>query len=115
MNNLAVSEIGHEKGESQPCLRIRRREYRKGDQVDWKLEPYYYPVALLDVVFPVRFARPELLEVTSEAMALKVFDEIGVLPRRRGRDPVIVGRIIEPKTKSRVSFLIGWYVNTAEL
>jgi len=84
----------------------------------------------LDVEFPLLACRPAIIDATTRAMALKVFDEIGILPpdsshtdmaaARKG-DPVIVGRIVDPRAKpgwaqrKRLSFLIGWFVDTKDL
>lgn len=85
-----------------------------------KLVPrkFFYSKEFDDVEFPFEMRRPQIMRVTGEAMALKVFDEMGLLPARRGRggsDPIIVGRIIHPRTKQRVSFLISWHIDTREL
>jgi hypothetical protein len=81
-----------------------------------------------DVEFPLEIAKPELMRITSQAMALKFFDEIGVLRIRsddaaapRKADPVILGRIIYPikqgwaSERRRLTFYIGWYIDTATL
>jgi hypothetical protein len=75
-------------------------------------------VGLRDVVFPIRAARVEVMSATAEAMALKVFDEIGICPPRRQPDPLIIGRILMPRkggTQKSVSFLIAWHLNLNEL
>jgi hypothetical protein len=75
-------------------------------------------VALQDVVFPVRAARVEVMSATAEAMALRVFDEIGICPAQRKADPLIIGRILAPKkgyTQKSISFLIAWHLNLNEL
>jgi len=81
-----------------------------------------------DIEFPLEIAKPELMQITSQAMALKFFDEIGVLRIRsddaaapRKADPVILGRIIYPikqgwaSERRRLTFYIGWYIDTATL
>lgn len=68
--------------------------------------------------FPFKMARPQILQAASEAMALKVFDEVGALPRfRKQPDPVLVGRITyrENYNEKRFNFLIVWYIDTKEL
>ena len=66
-----------------------------------------------EVDFPVLAAKPNLMSATANAMALKIFDEIGVAPNRRGRDPLIVGAVKGPK--GRIHFLIAWYLDTRAL
>lgn len=72
-----------------------------------------------DVDFPFRLTKPQVLERTSEAMQKLIFDDIGILPNRnikRG-DPMVIGRIFMKKgyTMKCCSFLITWFVNTADI
>jgi len=62
-------------------------------------------------------AKPALMSKTAEAMALKIFDEIGVAVDTKGRksDPVIIGRIKNPRQRPDLSFFIGWFFNPADL
>lgn len=53
--------------------------------------------------FPFALAKPEILNATTKAMALKVFDAIGVLPRHRAPDPIVVGSIISPAGNESIS------------
>lgn len=68
-----------------------------------------------ELEFPVTMAKPEIMQATNRAMALKIFDEIGVFPPTRKEDPVIIGRI-KLKTgaysEKVVSFMIAWHINT---
>lgn len=69
-----------------------------------------------DIEFPISMAKPEIMELTSRAMALEIFDQIGILPAvHKNDDPVILGQIIR-KDSSRnvkiVSFMIAWHLNT---
>jgi hypothetical protein len=66
-----------------------------------------------DVEFPVLAAKPTLMSAAANAMALKIFDEIGIAPNRRGRDPFIVGTVKGPKGPQ--IFLIAWYLDTRAL
>lgn len=75
----------------------------------------YWADAFKDVDLPLRFKKPRIMEVTSRAMELKLFDEIAVLPRSRAGDPMVVGRIINPRNKSRMSFLIAWFIDANDL
>lgn len=73
---------------------------------------------LQDVVFPLRAARAEVMSATAEAMARRVFDEIGICPATKKADPLIIGRILAPKkgyTQKSVGFLIAWHLNLNEL
>lgn len=67
-----------------------------------------------DIDFPITMAKPKIMEATTNAMALKIFDQIGVMPATRNEDPVIIGQIIRKSgyiTKT-VSFMIAWHLDT---
>jgi len=71
-----------------------------------------------EIDFPFRMAKPAILNSTAQAMAMKVFDEIGCLPRFRVQaDPVIVGKIVlkEGYHTKRFNFLVVWFIDTKEL
>lgn len=66
--------------------------------------------------FPFLAVKPAVLGATQNAMALRVFDEIGTVENRSGRDPIIVGRLLDPRGNGRLStFFIAWWLNTADL
>ena len=75
--------------------------------------------------FPLALAKPELMEATQRAMALKIFDDLGVTPAVKYErpvwpkgDPLIIGRVFGPKigyTQRHVSFVIGWYLSTRDI
>lgn len=73
--------------------------------------------------FPANMAKLHVMDSATRAMAMKVFDEICMLPddRKRHADPILIGRII-CKTKSpyaaewkRVSFMLAWHIDTSAL
>lgn len=71
-----------------------------------------------EIIFPLRAARPEVMNATSVAMALKAFDQIGICPAERKADPLIIGQVLAPKvgyTQKRVSFLIAWHLDLRQL
>jgi hypothetical protein len=110
--------------------RIGEGEYKSPNQlvrntsskeiIDGKEHTRYFQEATeyLDVDFPLIAARAELLDATAEAMALKVFDQIGICPpaQRRG-DPMIIGQICFPNGYSPKmgSFIIAWYLDLRTL
>lgn len=64
------------------------------------------------------------MNATAEAMALKVFDQIGICqPTRnagitRKGDPLIIGQILgkrEGWSQKCVSFIIAWHLNLKDL
>lgn len=71
--------------------------------------------------FPLSIAKPVIMDRVAEAMQMKIFDEIGVLPNRREKkkDPIVVGIIKRPGgdkyNKRRLMFLLAWYVDTKVL
>jgi hypothetical protein len=67
--------------------------------------------------FPVLAVKPIVMEATGRAMALKLFDQIGVVTGR-AKDPVVVGEIFDPADRyrnKRVSFFIAWWFDTRAL
>lgn len=86
---------------------------------NWEGKEYdqqrFTPQDFQDVEFPISVATPLVMSATVEAMALRCFDELGILPERRGKgDPIVVGIIKQPGRRP-VSFLIAWYVDTGEI
>jgi hypothetical protein len=96
----------------------------------------HYAGEFKDVDFPIKTVKPAILDETSKALALKIFDEIGCNPGRpgwtpgrgvrRGADPMVIGRIIYRSTNDSpgsrwgrnfktVSFLITWWLNTKDI
>lgn len=66
--------------------------------------------------FPLMMAKPEIIEATSAAMELKLFDEIRMFPftRRKG-DPCLLGAIVEKGTGRRHYFLISWRIDAKDI
>jgi len=71
-----------------------------------------------DIDFPVMAVKPSVMSATARAMALRVFDQIGVVTGRK-KDPVVIGEIVHPKAthwdRRRVTFFIAWWLNTRDL
>jgi hypothetical protein len=68
---------------------------------------------------PLRGVKPIILDATARAMALRIFDQIGVVKARR-QDPIIVGQIVQPGKnsyhwKTTVSFFIAWWLDPETL
>ncbi len=69
--------------------------------------------------FPVTAVHPSVMDATARAMALKVFDRIGVVTGRNA-DPVVLGQIISPRTiyvrwPVLVSFFVAWWLDPETL
>lgn len=66
--------------------------------------------------FPVTLVKPEVLRATQRALALRVFDEVGVVQNRTGKDPIVVGRLLDPRGNGRLcTFFIAWWLDTRDL
>lgn len=92
---------------------------KKEGQPDKKMHDYWAE-RWADFEFPVNMSRVKVMEASSRAMALKLFDDLGVLPdSRRTPDPVIFGRLLDPRStryhQRIVSFMIAWHLDTRTL
>jgi hypothetical protein len=68
---------------------------------------------------PLRGVKPIILDATQRALALRIFDQIGVVKQRK-QDPIIVGQIIDPDHngkywKKTVCFFIAWWLDPSTL
>lgn len=94
----------------------KRTKNDKGQVVEhWESWPTSYDET---IEFPAAIAQPLVLEATQAAMALGVFDEIGCLPTGRRGDPVVLGRVLDPRgpyKQKRVAFLVAWWIDTRTL
>ena len=86
---------------------------------DGKVTKYRHDIGtdfISAIPFPAVMAKPVLMDATERAMALKIFDDIGIFPGRRIRnaDPIIYGRIIRP-TREPLFFLICWLVRREDI
>lgn len=92
-----------------------------GEQIDdeikidasGKVEKRTQRFAALDfqaVDFPIALMRPQVMEATERAMAIRVFDEIlEARDRMRCGDPMILGRLRNPlPNRPDVTFFIAW-------
>lgn len=75
-----------------------------------------------EVDFPFKMVKPIVMEETAKAMALKIFDQLGVLPSVpvRGhvvqRDPMICGQILaQHKKRAPITFFIAWWLDTRSI
>lgn len=118
----AVGE-GEYKSPSQLIRTTTRTEKNdKGESVTVKTAR---PTDFGELVFPLQAARPVVMNATAEAMALKVFDQIGICRPIRGEsqwqgkgDPLIIGQILGQRsgyTQKHVSFIIAWHLNLNDL
>lgn len=86
-----------------------------------KVETTYYSAPSYDAPdFPIRFVKPVVLQATQQAMARRIFDEIGTVrqdARIAGKDPIMVGRIRSDNGRQPriATFFLAWWLNPADL
>jgi hypothetical protein len=109
-----------------PMQMVRHGEYTEKDKEGKDITVRFTQASdFQDVMFPLRAARVEVMNATAEAMAYKVFDQIGIcLPTsnaagitRKG-DPLIIGQILGQRSgwsQKCASFIIAWHLNLNEL
>ena len=74
-----------------------------------------------EVDFPVIGIKPQILEAAEHAMALRIFDRIGIVKGGKRSDPLLIGQLIDPRSlyirtsPTVVSFFIAWWLNTEAL
>lgn len=79
---------------------------------------YHYAADFRTVEFPVLMVRPEIIEATHQAMKLRIFDRLGILPAQRHNvDPIIVGQIMRPHIRysQPMTFFVAWWLNKADI
>jgi hypothetical protein len=93
----------------------KERDY-KGNEVDME---YFRTCALREMQFPVALAQAKVIDATHQAMALRVFDEVGLVGPPRKADPIVAGRILDPRehvTLHRgMTFFIAWWLRWEDL
>jgi hypothetical protein len=118
-----------------PIPTIRRSTSQAKDSEGKPITQFHATaIALKDMEFPVSVAIPSIMDATARAMALKIFDQIGIcpakglqarsyrtqqLPSGRDPDPLIIGQILSPQNgysgRRPVSFLIAWHLDLRSL
>jgi hypothetical protein len=77
------------------------------------------PTGFAAIDFPLAAAVPVVMTATQAAMALRLFDRIGIVPQsvRRDADPIVLGQIVRRwGSRERVtSFLIAWHLDLRTL
>jgi len=100
-------------------LKIGEGEYKNPHPRVFRKEQndktYYFAKEWNEFEFPITMAKPNIMEATNYAMALKIFDKIGIMPAQKRTDPVIIGQIMLKTNnyhRKIVSFMIAWHLNT---
>ena len=95
-------------------VKYRTGEFDEGD----KTVRRYWATEFMDVEFPFEAVKPELMERASEAMALGIFDEIGLVGENPKRDPILAGSIVGggPRWRQRrMNFFLAWWLDKESL
>lgn len=66
---------------------------------------------------PLDVARPEVMDATRRAMALELFDQVGVARNNAAAgDPIVCGVIRDPTRRGKqVTFFVAWCLNPEDL
>lgn len=100
--------------------RYMQKELKDGKEVQMHVVEQYCD-GWQDIEFPLAIAHPVVMDATAAAMAMKIFDRIGVVPQtaRKGYrgDPIVLGQIIHKvgSTEKVTSFLLAWYLDVRTL
>lgn len=98
-----------------PHIEMTRFEESDGKGGTTRVQ-HWRPDYFEDADFPFKLARGEILSATRAAMAMKVFDRLGVLPAVRAPDPIVCGQIILPhKPREALTFFVTWWLDTRTL
>jgi hypothetical protein len=69
-----------------------------------------------DIDFPFTEVKPVVMGAVERAMALRVFDSIGIVQNQAPGDPIFVGQIHDPRGNRRMAtFFVAWWLNTEAL
>lgn len=73
---------------------------------------YWRPEFWKDVDFPFKLVKPEVIQAVGKALQEKIFDTLGVLPKYKNPDPIVVGHIgIPGKSYSSLTFFVAWWMD----
>lgn len=78
----------------------------------------YWADSWADLEFPISMAKPQIMEATTRAMALKIFDDFGILPGAPKQDPMIIARLCIRRSQYNhqwLSFIVAWHLDTRVL
>lgn len=73
-------------------------------------------VDFAEIEFPLAVAHSIVMDATARALAMKIFDRVGVVRNGSG-DPIVLGQITRKQgwTTKTASFLIAWYLDPRTL
>lgn len=108
--------------------RNKVHEHQSTDSQGKVIKTLYRATDFGELEFPFALSKPRLMEATSRAMALRLFDEFMILPAEAApsggrttvtrQDPIILGVIAmryDAYRSKKASFMIAWHINTRDL
>jgi hypothetical protein len=104
-----------------PFPKVWQTKLQEGTKENnWKSSTQYYADDnWKELEFPVQMSKVKIMEATTNAMALKIFDDFGIMPERKREDPIIVARLLDPRStkynRRFVTFMVAWHLNTRDL
>jgi hypothetical protein len=96
-------------------------KYVKGVLDKLEERTYHQPDRFRRVEFPFKLAKSAVMSETAKAMALKIFDQIGIMgntpvANAAVPDPIVCGQIMPWFHKKQpVTFFIAWWLDTSSL
>jgi hypothetical protein len=116
---MLPSGEGEYQNPQAPAEMVHLGELKDGNNTKQRYESYAEEWG--EIEFPIQMAKPAIMEATSHAMQLKVFDQLGILlPAAAKADPLIVGEILDPRpisygARKRIAFIIAWHLDVRDL
>lgn len=100
-----------------PFPKVESRTWKEPNQAGQLVDKTYWRSEYwLGVDFPFKLVKPEIIAAVRGAIEDKLFDALGVLPRFRSADPIVVGQIIPPHRKhDPLNFFVAWWLDPREL
>lgn len=91
---------------------------QKDEKGNETIKRFAKPIDFADITFPLIAAQAEVMNATSQAMALQLFDAIGICPQSQPKgDPMIIGQIFLSRNRLNrtASFIIAWHLDLRTL
>ena len=102
-----------------PEPKLERETSKKTDDAGKEVTVHEaWATEVQDIDFPFKLVKPQIMDATAAALKLKIFDQVGVAPVQRGRDPMIIGQLVckgRSNDEQVLSFLIAWWMAESDL
>ncbi len=115
-----ILSVGDGNYQSPDQLMVRRGKTEDVDNGKKVIVQTVWATEFREIEFPVIAAAPSVMSATQAAMAMRIFDEVGVSPQnQRKGDPLIIGHVLGPTNgylgRKTLSFLIAWHLDVRTL